>query len=302
MAILVGVDAGASRSTAFAADGTLNVLARASGAPGAVRPGAVRESAEAILGTVRRVLGEAGAERAAALVVGAAGAGREPERSDLERALDAAAVAGAVRVTTDIEIALVAALGDEPGILLLAGTGSGACARLPSAEIKRTGGHGWQFGDEGSGYALARAALSAVARASDGRGSATRLTEVLTQAASVRTADELLQWARAAPRQAIADLAAKVQDTAHQEDSVAQRLVAQAARDLMGHVPPLRSQFPAAGGVPLALAGGLVRTRTPMRQAVTRIVEAEMPGLRLLDAVVEPAQGALRLAQRLSPR
>lgn len=301
MTVLIGVDAGASRSTAFAADGGLKLLARSSGAAGAVRPGAIQESADAILDTVRRALADAGADRATALVVGAAGAGREPERSDLERALMAAAVADGARVTTDIEIALAAAFGEGPGILLLAGTGSGACARLPSGEIRRTGGHGWQFGDEGSGYALARAALAAVARASDGRGPGTALSDVLVKAAGLRTVEAFLQWARQAPRAAVADLATTVQQAALDHDPLAQQLVDDAARDLVAHLGPLRSHFPADRLVPVAMAGGLVRAQTPVRQAAARAVRRNA-GLTLIDDVVEPPWGALRLAQHLVPR
>jgi N-acetylglucosamine kinase-like BadF-type ATPase len=232
------------------------------------------------------------------LVVGAAGAGQEPQRTDLEHALRAAALAEHVRVTTDIEIALVAAFGEGPGILLLAGTGSGACARLPSGDIRRTGGHGWQFGDEGSGYALARSALAAVARASDGRGPGTSLTNALTQAATLETADALLRWARGAPRTAVAGLAAAVQQTALDGDPVARRLVEDAARDLVAHVGPLRSHFPAGGPVPMAIAGGLVCAGTPMRQAVTRNLRRDQ-SLTLRDDLVEPPLGALQLARRL---
>ena len=296
--ILVGVDAGASHSTAFVSDGALKLLARASGAPGAIRPGAVRETAGAVLDTVRRALADAGAKRATILVVGAAGAGREPERADLERALLATGVADRVHVTTDIEIALVAAFGEGPGILLLAGTGSGACARLPGGPIRRTGGHGWQFGDEGSGYALARAALAAVSRASDGRGPRTALTEVLEKAAGLGTADALLQWARGASRTAVAELASKVQQGALDGDALAQQLVEDAARDLTAHLAPLRSHFPTGSPVPVALAGGLVGAGMPVRQAVLRGLQRD-PGYSLLDELVEPPRGALRLGQRL---
>lgn len=299
--ILVGVDAGASHSTALAADGELRVLGRASGPPGAVRTGAIQESANAILGAVRQALADAGAGQATALVVGAAGAGREPERTDLERALTAAAAADRVRVTTDIEIALVAAFGDGPGILLLAGTGSGACARLPSGEVRRTGGHGWQFGDEGSGYALARSALAAVSRASDGRGPSTRLTDALPRVAGLGAVDALLQWARGAPRAAVAELAAGVQQAALDGDPLAQQLVDDAARDLAAHIGPLRSHFPVGRPTPVAMAGGLVRATTPVREAVARALRRD-PGLTLLDAPVEPPRGALHLAQRLIAR
>jgi N-acetylglucosamine kinase-like BadF-type ATPase len=298
MTVLAGADAGASRTTAFVADGALKLLGRASGGAGAIGQGATQDSADAILDTVRRALTDAGANRAAALVVGAAGAGREPERTGLEGALRAAALADHVRVTTDGEIALVAAFGEGPGILLLAGTGSGACARLPSGDIRRTGGHGWQFGDEGSGYALARSALAAVARASDGRGPGTALMDALTQAARLDTVDALLRWARGAPRAAVAEMAAAVQRTALNGDPVARQLVEDAARDLVAHVGPLRSHFPAGRSVPVSMAGGLVGAGTLMRQAVTRNLRRD-PGLTLLDDPVAPPLGALQLARRL---
>ncbi|MBI2072703.1 MAG: hypothetical protein HYT81_06670 [Gemmatimonadetes bacterium] len=300
MTILVGVDAGASRSTAFVADDTLTVLARAAGAPGAVRPGAVKESSEAILDTTRRALEETRTDRAGALVVGAAGAGREPERGDLERALVAAGIADAVRVTTDIEIALVAGLGDEPGILLLAGTGSAACARLPSGELRRVGGHGWQFGDEGSGYWLARGALSAVAQASDGRGPPTALTAALAQAAGVEGEAALLPWARNTSRGSVADLARVVQEVAARGDDLAHLLVAQAAEALAAHARALRPHFADAAPVAVALAGGLLGPGSPVRTAVTSLLEADQPPLRLLAALVEPPRGALLLALHLA--
>lgn len=296
MALFVGVDAGASRSTAFVADEALKLLATASGGPGAVKPDGVRQAADAILDTVRDALAKAGADRAAALVVGAAGAGREPERVALENVLAAARIATAVRATTDVEIALVAAFGEGPGILLLAGTGSGACARLPSGPVERTGGQGWQFGDEGSGYALARGAISAVAQAADGRGPPTALTQALAAAAGVRNAVELLQWARNAPRPAVADFARTVQEAAERGDRVAQALVEQAAGDLAAHLRPLVTRFPGSGPIPAALAGGLVKPGSPVRQALTSFLQWEMPRLKLLDQLVEPPRGALRLA------
>ena len=110
------------------------------------------------------------------MVVGAAGVGRDEERKALHAALRAEGIAATVHITTDIEIALEAAYGKGPGIVLLAGTGSFAIARLADGSLKRQGGYGWQMGDEGSGYALGRSALTAVGRAFDGRGPATGLS------------------------------------------------------------------------------------------------------------------------------
>jgi N-acetylglucosamine kinase-like BadF-type ATPase len=283
------------------ADETLKLLGRASGDAGALRSGAVQQAAEAILDTVRRTLHQAGAKRARGLVVGAAGAGREPERGELERALAAAGIADAVRVTTDMEIALVAGLGREPGILVLSGTGSGACARLPSGELRRTGGHGWQFGDEGSGYWLARAAVSAVAQAADGRAPPTALAAALARAADVEGEEALLQWARNASRWVIADLARVVQDVAARGDDVARLLVDQAAQALAAHVRALRPHFRDDAPVAVAFAGGLLRPGSPLRTAVTTLLETDQPPLKMLAALVEPPRGALQLAAQLAP-
>jgi N-acetylglucosamine kinase-like BadF-type ATPase len=300
MSWLVGVDAGASRTTAFVSRADLEVVARATGAAGAVAPGTAAQASTAILATIRAATAEARAGQASALVVGAAGAGREPERTDLERALRQAGLAGRLRVTTDIEIALVAAFGDGPGILLLAGTGSGACARLPNGETRRTGGHGWQFGDEGSGYALARAALAAVARAADGRGPATALSAATTRAAGVATPQEVVAWARTAPRVNVADLARVVQQVAAQHDAVARALVEQAGKDLVAHVQALLPQFPRTDLVPVAFAGGLVCGGQPVRQVVTHLLAEAEPRVCVNEAMVEPPRGALLLASRLA--
>ena len=100
-------------------------------------------------------------------MVGAAGAGREPEREELrEGAPRGKPGRPSVVVTTDIEIALAGGVqrrarhrGERGHRQHRGGTGHEAGKR------HRIGGYGWQMGDEGSGYAIGRAALGAVSRA-----------------------------------------------------------------------------------------------------------------------------------------
>lgn len=70
------------------------------------------------------------------------------------------------------------ALGDEPGVVVAAGTGVVTLA-VGSAAVARIDGWGYLIGDAGSGYWIGRAALDAVMRAYDGRGSATALSAVM---------------------------------------------------------------------------------------------------------------------------
>ncbi|HEX7025482.1 MAG TPA: BadF/BadG/BcrA/BcrD ATPase family protein, partial [Gemmatimonadales bacterium] len=174
MSVYIGVDAGGTKTAAAVADGD-RVLARSVGPPGAVRPGRALHAASRIAVVVRRALTDAGLLQGDVLVVGAAGAGRDPERSELREMLRAERLAERTLVTGDLDVAFEAAFGAGSGIVLVSGTGSVAIARTPDGTLLRAGGLGWQIGDEGSGYAIGRAALAAVGRARDGRGAATGL-------------------------------------------------------------------------------------------------------------------------------
>jgi glucosamine kinase len=159
-----------------------------------VRPGRALQAASRITAAIRHALTDAGLLHGDVLVVGAAGVGRDPERTELREFLRAERLAERVVVTGDLDIALEAAFGDKPGIVLVSGTGSVAVGRTPDGTVHRRGGYGWQMGDEGSGYAIGRAALLAVGQARDGRGPATLLNDLVLSRGPVGTFDELVRW------------------------------------------------------------------------------------------------------------
>src|SRR6266568_4875723 len=138
-ALFIGVDAGGSKTAVAIADESLRILARGDGPGAAMRPGGGSRSAAVIAEIVRESARRAEvALPADRLVVGAAGAGREPERDQLVTALLACGLAREVRALGDVEAALTAAFHDGPGILVSAGTGSIAYARdAPSTPGKR---------------------------------------------------------------------------------------------------------------------------------------------------------------------
>ncbi|MCX5794160.1 MAG: hypothetical protein NTY77_01520 [Elusimicrobia bacterium] len=64
-----------------------------------------------------------------------------------------------VEAVSDVELAHAAAFGGEPGLLVVAGTGSIAIARDWRGRWRRSGGWGQLLGDEGSGFWIGRSAL-----------------------------------------------------------------------------------------------------------------------------------------------
>ena len=95
----------------------------------------------------------------AALGVASRGIWTRGERRALARRLRR--FAPRVLVISDVEAAYLAALGAEPGVLLLAGTGSIALGRDGSGRWARAGGLGPLLGDDGSAFSIGRAWLRA---------------------------------------------------------------------------------------------------------------------------------------------
>ncbi len=298
MRALLGVDAGGTRTVAAAADATGTILARAEAGPGAVRPSRAPAAAAAIFSAGKDALQRArlGAP-AAALVVGAAGVAHPEEQAALAAALEGCGLASRLIVTTDAEIALAAAFGDAPGIVVLAGTGSVAWARFPDGTSARAGGLGPVLGDRGSGHDIGREALRTVGvdlEMDVGLALTARLLDHLGV-----TAQDLPRWTLAASVADIAAIAPLVLDSASSGDSVAQAIVHQGARSLAALAAGLARRFPAGAKVHVAWGGGLLR-RTDYRALVAESLREFIPGVVIATGPLDSAAGAIRMAMKLA--
>lgn len=298
MTWIVGVDAGGTKTSVIAARDEV-IAARSSGPGAKMRSGRGIACATAIGEVVRRALAQAGIGRADILIAGVAGAGREEERDELRQALRGEALADRVQVIGDTEMALAAAFGDRPGIVITAGTGSMGIARDPYGRMHRAGGYGWQMGDEGSGYALGRAALGAVGRAADDRSPRTELTPLLLQRTRSETFDGLIRWAAAAGPAEVASLAPAVFEAALQGDTVAAGIMDYGARELAALAFKLLPHFGADERVLVDVAtnGGLLFHDGPLYRSVKAKLSEE-PQIRFRDTPLEAAAGAIHLASK----
>jgi len=176
---VLGIDAGGTKTVCLLADAQGAVVSEARG-PGANLHAAGELAVEKVL---HAVMESAIGDRTivpAAICLGIAGVDRHDEARTVAAIMRRIGHKSRVLVVNDALIALVAGAGDDPGIVIIAGTGSIVYGRSAAGDAARAGGWGHMIGDEGSGYWIGREALAAVMRASDGRGPATALTaEVL---------------------------------------------------------------------------------------------------------------------------
>lgn len=302
--LIVGVDAGGTKTRVLVATADGRQLADVVGAGAATAPGEAENSANIVERLVRDALAAAGHDGTTPrmLCVGAAGAGREAEANALQDVLTHRGIAEEVVVETDATIALADAFGEDAGIILIAGTGSIAFGRNGAAVYARCGGWGPTFGDEGSGAWIGRRALSIVAAAHDGREPETALTGAILTAAQVNEVEQLIPWAIAADRDALAALAPSVMAMAIQDDPRANALVDTAVEELVLHVRALgrRLFMDERAAFNVALTGGLLGKGSLIRKRLERRLKTAVPGATIRTGAVDPARGALQLARRLA--
>jgi N-acetylglucosamine kinase-like BadF-type ATPase len=295
---VLGIDAGGTKTVCLLADETGLVLAEGRGG-GANLQSAGELEVEKVLHTVMEAALAGTEGRPAAICLGIAG---------VDRPDDAAAVRGIMRrigfhtrtlVVNDALVALVAGAGTEPGVVVVAGTGSIAYGRNADGQAARSGGWGYLLGDEGGGFWIGRAALSAVVRQFDGRGPSTVLTEMVLAYMRLGSPTELIHeiYYRDLQRHAIAGLAALVQRATEAGDAVAAEILARAGSELTAAAASVIARLGMRGETfPTVLAGGIFRGVPWLTRGVeTRLSEvAPRSQIKLLE--IEPAVGAVRLA------
>ncbi len=144
-----------------------------------------------------------------------------------------------VVVISDVEAAYLAALGPDPGVLLLAGTGSIALGRDRRGRWSRAGGLGPLLGDDGSAFSVGRAWLR---------------SDSVPPARARRLATAPDAVAR------IAALAPSVLRRARKRDRVAGQVVREAQLALADLVQAAAPRGRPSRGIRVSWAGGLLST------------------------------------------
>jgi len=295
---VLGIDVGGTKTVCFLADQDGRVLGEGHG-PGGNLLASGEEELERVLG---QVIGAALAGRAivpVAACLGVAGVDRDDERRTVREVVARLGYRSHVVIVNDAVIALVAGAGDAPGIVVIAGTGSIVYGRNAANVAARAGGWGHSIGDEGSGYWIGREALSAVVRASDGRGPATRLTEAVIAHFGLEHVSGLprIVYDLELPRMSVAALGPVVQHARDTGDAVATGILARAADELTlaaGSVATrLRMRDDAFRFV---LAGGVFRAVPWLADELGHRLKLLAPRSEVQVLDCEPAVGAVRLA------
>jgi N-acetylglucosamine kinase-like BadF-type ATPase len=181
---------------------------------------------------------------------------------------------GQYKVTHDAEIALLGATAGEPGIIIIAGTGSMAFGRNAQGRTARAGGWGYIFGDEGGAFDITRRAVRAALQHEEGWGPPTIMRDLLLKETGAADANGLLHlfYAPEYPRKRVASLCPLVTRAAEEGDRVALGIFNTAAAELARFVEGVHHHlFRADERVPLAYIGGAFQSAPLVTRFTSRV-------------------------------
>ncbi len=315
MPYYLGIDGGGTKTTCAVGDESRLLATATAGPSNVVRVGEAR-ARESLHQCVRQACAAAGIVPAqiAHTCVGGSGAAR-PELTAILRACLAEILSSPIDVVGDMHIALEAAFGEGHGVIVIAGTGSIAYGRDSKGTTARAGGWGFAISDEGSAHWIGRSAVSAVLRAADqiennqtdrnriqesqvAESPQSPLSSALLKAWDITTLADLARLANSLPRPDFAALFPAVLASGDHDQSA--QILTQAGRELAQLVRIVMHRlFPegVVASVPVAMTGGVFRHAQLVRDIFYNEICQIDPRVDLNRNVVDPVEGALRLAR-----
>jgi N-acetylglucosamine kinase len=296
---IIGIDGGGTGTVGILTTETGRCLAQVQSGPSNYHVVGEAKTQAVLKSVVEELCEKAGIPSASSIrfCLGMAGLGRAEDKKVIGRICDELRISENRILTHDAHIALVGGIEKQHGIIVISGTGAIVYGINADGREARASGWGYLLGDEGSGYDIAIRGLRAIARAADGRGSPTGLTNRILNALELNEPGDLIRWVHAANRDAIAQLAKVVFDAARTTDVTAKQIVDEAAAELVCAAESVVNQLELVGSFDIVLSGGNLIHQPMFVDKLRRQFARIAPEASVLLPKHEPAYGAVLVAQ-----
>jgi N-acetylglucosamine kinase-like BadF-type ATPase len=238
-----------------------------------------------------------GLKNCGGLCIGGAGISSEAVRAGLKNALKENNFTAPYQLAADYETAFYGAFKDEPGIILISGTGSVCYGQNANGKNHRAGGWGHIIDDGGSGYAIARDVLSAVVQSLDGRIPHTVLIEEIFERLNINEISKLITYIHnATGKKEIAALAPLCFKSASVGDITAKNIINKAAADLFKLIEAVARALQ-LNHFPLALHGSTLIKGIALREGLLNLLESSSYDFTIHEDNTNAARGAAFMAR-----
>jgi glucosamine kinase len=299
VSIYLGIDGGGSKTACVIGDEN-SVLGKGTSAGSNVVRVGERQARESLGAAIRQACATANIapSQIERTCVGIAGGARSEIAATVRRLLSEF-VSGEVEVVGDMVIAMEAAFGSGPGVIVIAGTGSIAYGRNSKGETARAGGWGFAISDEGSGHWIGRSAVAASMRAYDESETADVLLTSIMKFWNAPTREQLVLTANGSPSPDFAALLPAVVSASDAGGATARAVLTAAGVELATLAKIVVGRlFGEGDSVPVAVSGGVFANCELVQRVFYDRLRAEHPQVLPNATLVDPAKGALELARK----
>jgi N-acetylglucosamine kinase-like BadF-type ATPase len=293
----LGVDGGGTKTHVALMNDTRQVVGEGTAGPSNPLRVGVETAVSNILKATDQAMDEAGVLRVdiAAAVLGLAGVRRADIKQSVKASFTEQIRIRKTTVVTDAEIALFATTLGKPGIVVIAGTGSVCLGKNEKGKMAIAGGWGPLAGDEGGGVGIAQTALHAVAKASDGRGIATSLTDRASEYFRAAGPENLIVaiYSPQVDNTRIAGFAKFVVDAAQEGDAVAATILQEAGSELGLAACAVIDQLGLRKQkIPIGCVGSVFNAGKILTEPMIKTVHTIAPKAFLTEPSMPPAHAA----------
>jgi N-acetylglucosamine kinase-like BadF-type ATPase len=185
--------------------------------------------------------------------------------------------------------------------VVIAGTGSICLGRNEKGETAISGGWGPLAGDEGGGVGIAQAALHAIAKASDGRGRPTALSDRAAEYFRASGPENLIVaiYSPQIDNSRIAGFARFVVETALAGDTTAKEILEDAGRELgLAACAVIKKLGLERRKVPIGCVGSIFNAGELLTVPMIDVIHRTAPQAYLTEPLLQPSHAAAIMALR----
>lgn len=297
MKYYIGVDGGGTKTAICAADPMLETFLYAETSGSAWRELGIENVVENIKQAIQRLIPQGGEIAAMALGIPCFGESEQGDRM-VEQEISKVFSDIPVYITNDVEVGWAGSLLLEPGINVVAGTGSIAYGEDDKGGTARSGGWDEFYSDEGSGYWMGRKMMELFTKQSDGRVPRGALYDMVREELSIQKDMEFVDIMRGeylGRRERVAHLQLIVERAARKGDQSAKELYTHAAEELCLLAAGVKKQlnFPEKNWK-VSYSGGVFKAGDLILEPFAAGIKAL--GGTLTQPACSPVDGALLLA------
>ena len=204
-----------------------------------------------------------------------------------------------IYVTSDAEISIEGAFAGSPGVIVIAGTGSGVFGKNKSGDLFRTGGYGRLIGDEGSGFSIAKKGLNIIAKYYDGLVGNSQLISIVKNLYSITDKESLLEFVYK-DNFDIASIAPTILQAA-ENDVHCKNILAEESELLANQTKSICDKLDSQSHK-IVFIGSLIENENIYSELLKEKIKEIVPSAEFVKPQFTPVEGGILIAKKLTNR